>query len=122
VRLVQQPVRIPHRCAVIPYVGATHPSGFFDTGTDFAGFRVYVSVVAVQEMARQLKWVPAGTLEHARADTAAAMRRVAELEAKVAELERVVGAVQTLKAAGYQQARKPGRPPKTSQEEVANAA
>lgn len=56
IRHVQFCQRRPHRCAAIPFIGQTHPKGFFDTGTEFFGERVYISVVAAEEMARALGW------------------------------------------------------------------
>lgn len=105
------PVR-PQRCAALPYIGNSNSQyGFIDTGAELPGFdnHVYVSVVAVREMAKLIGWDDPSLwkpgLERSQA-------RVAELEQQVAELQEQLAAVQVLKSAGYTAARKPGRPPK----------
>lgn len=77
-RVVDQAVHMPHHCAVLPYVGNGR-SRFFDTGTDLDRQRVYVSFVAVCEMARQLGWVGPSAVKDKDA-------QIAELEAEIARL------------------------------------
>lgn len=113
-RWVQQASIRPHRCSVIPFVGNTNAvKGFFDTGVDARELdRVYVSVQAVEEMARRIGWTPAHESRSLQGDLDAERERTAELEAELESVREQLGAVQVLKAAGYSAARKPGRPPK----------
>jgi hypothetical protein len=104
----------PNRCAFIPFIGSHHPRGFFDFGTEIMAFdgHAYCSVVAAEQMAAAMGWAPAG-------DSFALKQRVRELEDQVAQkademaaLQAQVDAVHTLRQAGYEPARKPGRPRK----------
>lgn len=116
-RWVQQATLPPHRCAVIPFKGnASTVKGFIDTGMDLPGWdpHVYVSVEAVEAMAKAVGWVP-------RSDLTAVVVQVKERDARIAELEERVreaekfreSAEYTLGQFGAKVQRKPGRPPKT---------
>lgn len=112
-RIVDRPALRPMRCAAIPYIGATHNGKFIDTGSEMTGGfdnRVYISDVAVGDMARMLGFVAKG--EHRQmADRVAQLE--AELErahAEIADLERVQQAIDVLESKGYRSRRKPGRP------------
>lgn len=105
----------PHRCAAIPFIGnSTAKKGFIDTGQDLRGWdpHVYLSVEAVEQMARMIGWQP----QHVAAQHADVSRRrderVKELEAERDELQRRLEAVDVLKSAGFTQAKRPGRPRK----------
>jgi hypothetical protein len=88
--------------------------GFIDTGYDLHGWdpHVYVSVLAVQEMARMIGWVPPGTVSGNAAEAARLEARIAELETDIAEKDAQLAAVHTLKQAGYAPSKRVGRPPK----------
>lgn len=112
-RLVDRATIRPMRCAVFPHIGANHPSGFIDTGSELIGGldnHVYVSTVAVGEMARMVGWVPGREVKAAIAERDKALARVAELEAELAAAHRNLDAVDQLVSAGYATRRKPGRP------------
>lgn len=114
-RLVPHAAIRPHRCAVIPFIGNSNTKrGFFDTGVDLPGWdpHVYVSVEAVEQMASQVGWQPNQIAAGYARQVKDRDQQIGTLEARIAELEQQVSAVQVLKAAGYTAARKPGRPPK----------
>lgn len=115
-RWVQAAQIRPHRCSFIPFVAGHHPKGFFDFGTEIMAFdgHAYCSVVAAEQMAGAMGWAPAGDASNLRA-------RVRELEAvvalkdeEVAALQVKLDAVQVLRQAGYEAARRPGRPKKVA--------
>jgi hypothetical protein len=119
-RLVPRASIRPMRCAVLPHIGANHPAGFIDTGSELIGGmdnHVYVSRVAVQEMARMIGWVPVRDVKAAQAERDEALAQVAELEQQLAETQRNLDAVDQLVSAGFASRRKPGRP-KQQREEV----
>jgi hypothetical protein len=55
-RVVDRPAFKPHHCAAIPHMGQTKDTRWIDTGAEMAGFdnHIYISEVAVNEMARLL--------------------------------------------------------------------
>lgn len=114
-RWVQQATMSPHRCAAIPFKGNSSTArGFIDTGMDLPGWdpHVYISVDAVEQMARMIGWEPRIVAQQQAVKVETLKERIAELEAELAESERKLEAVQVLKAAGYSAQRKPGRPKK----------
>lgn len=111
-RWVQHAAIRPHHCAVIPYVANSNArAGFFDTGNDFRDQdHCYISVEAVQEMARLIGWQPSTVLKPLEAKVAARDERIAELEAEVAEHEKFRDAAEyTLEKFGSKVRNKPGR-------------
>lgn len=116
-RWVQQAMMSPHRCAAVPYIGNSNSlRGFIDTGMDLPGWdpHVYISVEAVEQMARMVGWEPRSVAVGQAAKAGALEERVAELEAELSEATQKLEAVQVLKAAGYSAQRKPGRPRKAA--------
>lgn len=114
-RWVQAAAQRPHKCAVLPMVGNSNAAGgFIDTGYDLHGWdpHVYVSVLAVQEMARMIGWVAPGTVTGRAAESEELKARVEALEQEVAERDVQLAAVHMLKQAGYMPAKRVGRPPK----------
>ena len=86
-RIVDQASHLPHHCAVLPYVG-NGKSRFFDTGTDLDRQRVYVSFVAVCEMARQIGWIAPSAKREFEDEIASLQARIEELEADLADEQR----------------------------------
>lgn len=114
-RWVQHAAIRPHRCAVVPFVGnATAKKGFIDTGVDLPGWdpHVYVSVEAVEEMARMIGWQPQHVQAGVRERLAEKDAEIETLRADVADRDVQLEAVQVLKNAGFSQTRPPGRPRK----------
>lgn len=119
-RWVQQASVRPHRCAVIPFIGNSNArKGFFDTGVDLpfngpvsAGDRVYVSVEAVEEMARRLGWSPAHTGAQLQKELDAEKQENARQGEIIADLEAQLAAVAVLKNGTFRQQGAPGRPKK----------
>lgn len=105
-RWVPQAVRPPHRCAVIPFMGnsSTH-KGFIDTGSVIPGWdpHVYVSVEAVEEMARMLGWTPPGMEVGYKQQIADAEKKAEAAIAEKADLEAAVAAIETLKRVGFKE-------------------
>lgn len=116
-RWVQHAVSRPMRCAVVPFIGNSNAKkGFIDTGQDLHGWdpHVYVSVEAVEEMARFIGWQPAHVQQGIKAQLAERDAELESLRAQVSELNEQLGAVQVLKNAGFAQAKPPGRPRKVA--------
>lgn len=111
-RWVQHAAIRPHRCAVIPYVANSNAkAGFFDTGNDFRDQdHCYVSVEAVEEMARQIGWQPSTVTAPLQAKIVAKDERIADLEAELEEAEKFKDAAEyTLGRFETKIRNKPGR-------------
>lgn len=115
-RMVQQPVMRPHHCAFITFLGASNGKGFFDSGTDFWGERIYCSFEAVENMAGQLGWVSPSDVDELRARVAVQQSALAAVEREVTELRAFKATIAGLEEQGAQIKRRPGRPRKTPQE------
>jgi hypothetical protein len=104
------------RCAVTPHLGQTSPGRWVDTNSEMPGFgpdnHVYVHEASVREMARLLGFPSPEEHEELAKGVGVLNARIAELEAERDALKRQVDAVHVLKSAGFQAARKPGRPAK----------
>lgn len=114
-RWVPHAAQRPHKCAVIPFKGNHNAGkGFIDTGQILSGWdpHVYVSVDAVEQMARMVGWVP-GHVAQSQGKQAEELRdEIAQLRAELDQALEQLDAVQVLKNAGFQQARPVGRPKK----------
>jgi hypothetical protein len=105
----------PHHCAVLPFVGnATSTKGFIDTGSELDGFdnHVYVSLEAVEEMARMIGWSSPSSVHDAERRAAQAEMRARLLDTEVQELRAFKKAYSTLTSQGADVKRRPGRPKK----------
>lgn len=105
----------PHRCAVVPFIGnSTAKNGFIDTGMDLPGWdpHVYVSVEAVEEMARMIGWQPAHVQAGHKQRAADITARLEEARAELDRVNEQLAAVRVLKNGGFAQANPPGRPRK----------
>ena len=105
----------PHRCAVVPFIGNSNAKkGFIDTGSDLPGWdpHVYVSVEAVEEMARMIGWQPAHVQAGVKDRLAEKDAVIESLRTDLAARDVQLEAVQVLKNAGFSQAKPPGRPRK----------
>ena len=118
-RWVPAAIMRPHRCAMIPYVGGTSPKGFFDSGTDYRGDRVYVSVIAVEEMARALGFESPGQIRARETSLAAHNLKITQLTDDLAEANRELDAVEVLQSRRFEQRKPRGRKP--IEEEVTSA-
>lgn len=114
-RRVERCIAKPNACVVYPQLGQAHRKGYFDTGNELNALdpHIYVSVEAVETMARDLGWVTpeghAGTVE----DLKVCRERIAELEVQLEKFEGVFEAFDTLESAGFRARRKAGRPAKS---------
>jgi hypothetical protein len=100
----------PNRCAVIPFIGNHNAkAGFFDTGQDMRGDdHVYISVEAVEDMARAMGWGPKDVVLAARVERQE--KEIADLKVQVAEADRFAEAAEyTLERFGSKVRAKPGR-------------
>lgn len=107
----------PHVCAAIPFIGNSNAKkGFIDTGCDLPGWdpHVYISVEAVEEMARMIGWQPNHVQQGHKNAVAELERRLEESRAENARLVEQLDAVKVLKNGGFAQANPPGRPRKVA--------
>lgn len=122
-RWVQQATLRPHHCAAIPFVGNSNAKkGFFDTGQDLPGWdpHVYVSVEAVEEMARLIGWQPAHVGQQNTAVLEEKDREIALLREQLEEADRFAEAAEyTLGRFGEKVRNKPGRKPRREEEVTA---
>lgn len=121
-RFVERAVVSPARCAVLPHLpeGGNHARGFIDTGSEMLPSareqHVYVSVVAVEEMAKLLKWHSPESVDAIERELEGYKHKVAALEDEVAELNRDFDAIEVLQSRGYTARKKPGRKPNAVKE------
>lgn len=113
-RIVSRPSIFPSQCAVLPYVGASRTDQWVDTGAEIiAGPKdrhVYVSDIAVFEMARLFGWVGPGAMQVAERRVTELEREMDVLKAQLAEAERYAEAIDLLESKGYTARKKVGRP------------
>lgn len=107
----------PHTCAAIPFIGNSNAKkGFIDTGRDLPGWdpHVYISVEAVEEMARMVGWQPNHVQQGHQQAVAALKVQLEDAHAENARLAEQLDAVKVLKNGGFAQANPPGRPKKVA--------
>lgn len=114
-RFVQQAAVKPSRCAVLPQVGGSHRDGYIDTGSEMLGGgdgrwdqHVYVSVVAVKEMAAMIGWCDPAPLEARLAQVEAELEQA---RAELAQANRHLDAIDVLESEGFRARKRPGRRP-----------
>ena len=104
----------PHACAVFPTLGANHARGYWDTGVDVQGpgihiHRMYISVEAVDHLARQQGWVA----QDDHATLLAELERAREESFRLAEeldrAEAVIDSIDVIESAEFKARRKSGR-------------
>ena len=104
-RFVTQATIRPHRCAVIPFIGSTHAEGFIDTGAEMGvgNFRerVYVSIVAVKEMARMIGWCSPTERKGLEATRNDALDQLERIRAERDELAEFKARIEGLREQGY---------------------
>jgi hypothetical protein len=119
-RFVESAPVYPGRCVVLPQLGGNHPAGYFDTGSEVMSSpkdsHVYVSVVAVQEMAKKIGWHSPETMDATENELEALKHRCAALEDEVQTLNKEFEAIDLLESAGYTSRKKPGRKPAAAKE------
>lgn len=112
-RWVPQAAISPHKCAVIPFIGTSNAkAGFFDAEVDLPGWdpHVYISVEAVEMMAKEIGWEPASTRGVAEKRLVERDERIAALEHQLEEAAKYQESVEyTLGKFGAKVQRKPGR-------------
>jgi hypothetical protein len=105
----------PHRCAVIPFVSASDPEGFIDTGSELSGFgpdkHVYVSVKAVNEMASLIGRPTISQFREVVDSNIALASKLAEVTAERDGLEERFAAIDVLASADFVARKKQGRRP-----------
>lgn len=119
-RFVEQAAIRPSRCAVFPHIPGNHRDGFIDSGSELLSSahdnHVYVSVVAVREMARMIGWLDPDAKRDLENRVAVLERENHRLEDEVIQLNREFEAIDLLESAGYTARKKPGRPAKAPKE------
>lgn len=123
-RLVPSAVVRPHHCAVYPHLGSNQREGYFDTGTQMNAIdpHVYVSVVAVKEMAAQLGYVPPEDHGAKCVEVEELKLALDHLLAESAEAARKLEAIDVIESAGFRARKKAGRKPQQSKTEEPVAA
>jgi hypothetical protein len=120
VRTVDQAAMPPHRCAVFPQLGNSNARGFFDTGSDLDRQRVYVSFVAVCEMARELGWIGPTQRRGLEDEIASLKAEMEQVSADLEEAERQIAAIDFLGSKDFVTRQKKG--PKKKETPTAKAA
>lgn len=115
-RIVAKAQMRPQHCAVFPQLGSAQRDGYFDTGTDLPGpgvwvHRVYVSVVAVREMARKLDWISDEEAGQLRAEIGQLQAALAEATERADAAEAVVDAIDVIESREFKARKRPGRKP-----------
>ena len=113
-RIVPHALTRPHRCAMWPQLGARHPKGYFDVGTDDPeGWNhSYVSVEFVEQAAKQLGFASPDEVALLKDTVANHERSIESLEQEVREADRFAEAAEyTLNHFGSKVRQKPGRKP-----------
>lgn len=116
---VEQAERNPHCCAGYPQLGRKPQGGFIDTGveepgTGIYGNRHYISVAFIRDAAQkfpQIGLVDANEYSLVCAEKAAIQKELEDVQAELAECNRELDAISTLRARGYQPEKRRGRPP-----------
>lgn len=114
-RFVESATQRPHTCIFYPQLGGNHPEGFIESNSlidDY--FTPYVSLVALRELAEKIP--QAGLcrrddLTLAQAENEALKRELEDVRAQMAEYDKELDAIHTLRARGYSAQKKPGRKP-----------
>lgn len=108
----------PHHCAVFPHLGQAHRDGYFDSGIDLPGpglpphnalHRMYVSVVAVKELARKLDWIPPEEVEVLRQEVRDLQGQLVEALERADAAEAVVDSIDVIESAAFRARKRPGR-------------
>jgi hypothetical protein len=113
VRIVPKAAGRPHVCAVYPHIGGEHPRGFFETGNTITAIdpQIYVSVVAVEHMAREIGFIDGPDHQGVLDELAQARAALEQAEARISDLEAVIDAIDTIESADFRARRKAGRKP-----------
>lgn len=114
---VDRAIAKPNHCAVYPHLGQAHEKGYWDTGNEIPSLdpHVYVSVVAVEELARRQGWASPDEHRVAEGQRDAALGRVESLERELEEAHRTIQAIDYLGSRDFIARRKTGRPTKERQ-------
>lgn len=87
---VPVPARQPQRCCLLPTIAGFHPKGFIQGTELFGGDTAYVSIEAVEQVARSMGWAPDAErvrqMEKIRAERDEARAQIKELEQAVVAL------------------------------------
>ena len=119
-RIVKEAARIPHHCVVYPHLGAKQVEGYVDTGNDLTCIdpHIYLSVVAVREMAKLIGLPDAQEHEAAVARVEQLERDLDEARSALAEADRLIEAIDVIESRDFRARKKPGRPRKNDSEGV----
>lgn len=114
-RIVAKAQQRPNCCCVFPHIGSAQPEGYFQTGSTLPGpgawdHEVYVSVVAVKEMARELGWISDPEAGVLRDEIAQLQSDLAEVTERADAAEAVVDAIDVIESAEFKARKRAGRP------------
>ena len=121
-RFIERVDAHPQHCLAIPHLGQAHKDGYVDFNTSFNGpgiagtapLRIVLSVAAIRDAARnvpQLGLVDANEYSLVCAERAAIQKELEDVQAELAECNRELDAIATLRGRGYSQEKRRGRPP-----------
>lgn len=108
-------VQSPLACAVFPTLGARHPKGYYRTDNVLPGpgiheHTVYVSVEAVEVLARKEGWFPPGAVVELETQVDVLRSERDQLRDDLAEANRQLDAIDVIESADFRRRRKSGRP------------
>ena len=109
----------PHCCAAYPQLGRKPQGGLIDTGveepgTGIYGNRHYVSIAFMRDAAQkfpQIGLTPTSEYDLVCDEKRAIQKELEDTQAELAECNRELDAISTLRARGYQPEKRRGRPP-----------
>ena len=118
-RHVEQAEMNPHCCAGYPQLGRKPQGGLIDSGCENAGpgvfnNRVYISIAFMRDAAAKFPEVGlTATSEYELVcdEKRAIQKELEDVQAELAECNRELDAISTLRARGYQPEKRRGRPP-----------
>ena len=116
-RFVTKAEMRPHACAVYPHLGSQQQEGYFDTGSNMPGpgvwiNHIYVSVVAVKDMARKLNWISDTEAGELRAQIHQLEQERDEAIARADAAEAVVDAIDVIESEAFRARKKRGPKPR----------
>jgi hypothetical protein len=108
-------VQSPLACAVFPTLGARHPKGYYRTDNVLPGpgiheHTVYVSVEAVEVLARKEGWISPEEHANQRAHIEGLARELEQYKGDLAEAQRHLDAIDVIESADFRARKKTGRP------------
>lgn len=114
-RKVDRCVQRPLHCAVFPTLGAGHAKGYYDVNVNLPGpgiyeNRVYVSVEAVEALARKEGWLEPAEQARLNNEVEGLARQLEQCRAELTEARRQLEAIDVIESADFRARKRAGRP------------